>query len=200
MHTHITEGTWGVVQHSIDAHGLLEHAEHDAYEDTHGTVGHQLLGLYHHRFLDFRKDDSCLAAAIYLGEDVHSLVVLAYRNKVARSLRNKADEQGKESRRNGFASKHIAPTGCDCPLCCGIDGGNALAHFLYQRLNVVAKDEEVHEIDHQLSKDDGKLVPRHKHTSYLIRRNFTDIHRADGRSQADSDAADDAIDIEHHEQ
>ena len=38
------------------------------------------------------------------------------------------------------------------------------------------KNEEVDEINHQLTEDDGKLVPADQHTTDVTRRNLTDKH------------------------
>ena len=92
------------------------------------------------------------------------------------------------------------PTGGDGPLCCGVDGGNALTHLLYERLDVVAQDEEVDEVNHQLTEDDGKLVPRDEHASDVRGSHLADVHRADGRGQTYADTTDDAVDVEHDEQ
>ena len=65
---------------------------------------------------------------------------------------------------------------------------------------MVTQNEEVHEVDHQLTEDNGKLVPADEHSSDIRRCHLTDIHRADSRSQSYADTTDDAIDIEYKEQ
>ena len=199
VHTHITEDTRCIVEHGVDTHSLLEHREHDADEDTHRTVGHQFLRLHYHRVLDILQDLLSLQAAVDLGQDTLGLLVLADRNEITRGLRHKADEQCEESCRHSLRSEHVAPACGHRPLGCGIDGSQALTHLLHQRLDMVAQDEEVHKVDHQLTEDDGELVPRDEHTSYIRRRHLADIHRADGRSQAYSDTADHTIEVEHDE-
>ena len=65
---------------------------------------------------------------------------------------------------------------------------------------MVAEDEEVHEVNHQLTEDNGKLVPRHEHTSYIRGSHLTDIHRADGRGQTYADTTDHTVDVKHDQQ
>ena len=65
---------------------------------------------------------------------------------------------------------------------------------------MIAQDEEVNEIDHQLTKDNGKLVPTDKHTTDIGRRHLTDIHRTDGRGKSHADTADHPIYIKGNKQ
>ena len=65
---------------------------------------------------------------------------------------------------------------------------------------MVAQDEEVHEVDHQLTEDDGKLVTRYQHAADVRRCHLADIHRTDGRSQSYTNTADDTVEVEHDEQ
>ena len=65
---------------------------------------------------------------------------------------------------------------------------------------MVAQDEEVDEVHHQLTKDNGELVPRHEHASDVRGSHLTDIHRTDGRSQSHADTTNHTIDVEHDEQ
>ena len=65
---------------------------------------------------------------------------------------------------------------------------------------MTAQNHEVDEIDHQLAKDDGKLVPGHEHAANLGRSDLADVHGTDGRCQAHTHTTDDAVEIEGHEQ
>ena len=121
-------------------------------------------------------------------------------SEVARRLGNEANEQGEEAGRDCLAAEHVSPTRRHRPLRSGIDGCDALSHLLHKRLDVVAQDEEVHEIDDKLAEDNGELVPADQHAPDFRRSYLADVHGADGRRQADADAADDAVEVEHEEQ
>ena len=200
MSTHIAEDARSIVEYGIDAYCLLEYGKHDADEDAHNAIGEEALGLHGDGFLDVLQDLLGLLAAVYLRQNAESLVVLANHHQIAWSLWNEADEQSEEACGYCLGTEHIAPTRGHRPLGSGIDGSDALTHFLHQRLNVVAKDEEVDEVNQQLTEDNGKLVPRNKHTANIRRCNLANIHRADGRSQTYTDTTDDTIDVEHDEQ
>ena len=62
------------------------------------------------------------------------------------------------------------------------------------------QDKEVDEIDHQLTEDDGKLVPAHQHTADMRGRYLSYIHRTDGGCQSHTYTTDDTVDIEHDKQ
>ena len=200
VHAHVAEDARSIIEHGIDAHSLLEHREHDTHEDAEPAVSEKPLGLHGDSVLDVVENLLSLAAAVNLGEDAQGLLVLAHHDEVARCLRHKADEQREETGRDGLASEHIAPARGHCPLGVGVDGCQAFAHFLHEGLDVVTQDEEVDEIDNQLTEDDGKLVPRDKHAPDVRRSHLADIHGTDGGGQAYANAADDAVDIEHDEQ
>ena len=184
VHAHVTKDTRCVIEHSIDTYSLLEHAEHDTHKDTKCTIGHQFLGLHHHRVLDILQDLGSLGRTVDLREDTQRLLILANAHKVTRCLRNETDQQGKKSSGYSLTTEHIAPTCGHCPLCSRIDGCQSLTHLLNERLDMIAQDEEVNEIDHQLTKDNGKLVPTDKHTTDIGRRHLTDIHRTDSRGKS----------------
>ena len=40
--------------------------------------------------------------------------------------------------------------------------------------------DEIDEVNHQLTEDDGKLIAAHQHTAHIARSDFADIHRTDG--------------------
>ena len=147
LHTHVTEDARSIVEHSVDAHSLLEHGEHDTHEDAQGTVGHQFLGLHGHRLLDILENLCRFLRTVDLREDTKGFLVLTNTHQVARRLGNEADKQGEETCRDSLGTKHVAPTGSNGPLCFGGDGGNAFAHLLHHRLDMVAQNEEVDEID-----------------------------------------------------
>ena len=65
---------------------------------------------------------------------------------------------------------------------------------------MVAQDEEVDEINYQLTEDDGELVPRNEHAADVRRSHLADIHRANGRSQTHADTANDTVKVEHNQQ
>ena len=65
---------------------------------------------------------------------------------------------------------------------------------------MVAKDKEVDEINHQLTKDDGKLVPANQHTTDITWGNLTNIHRTNSRSQAYTNTTNNTIKIEDDKQ
>ena len=159
---------------------MLEDAEHDADKDTHGTVGHKAFGFLNQCLLDGLKDELCTLAPVDACQYVECVLVLTDSDEVTRRLRHEADEQCEESCGDSLGTEHVTPTGGNGPLCGGIDGGNALTHFLYEGLDVVAEDEEVNEINHQLTEDDGKLVAGDEHASDVGGCYLADIHRADG--------------------
>lgn len=64
---------------------------------------------------------------------------------------------------------------------------------------MIPKNEEVDEINHQLTEDDSKLVPADQHTTDVARRNLTDIHRTYSRCQTHTDTANHTIEVEHDE-
>ena len=200
VHTHIAEDARSIIEHGIDTHSLLEHGEHDTHEDAKPTVSEKFFGLHGDGVLDVLKNLLCLRAAINLGKNAKGLLVLTYHDEIARSLRYEADKQGEETCGNSLRTKHIAPSGSDSPLCIGMDCCHSLTHFLHKRLNMVAQNEEIDEIDYQLTKDNGKLVPRYKHAADIGGSHLANVHRADGRGQTYANATDDAVDIEHHEQ
>ena len=199
VHAHVAEDARSIVEHGIDA-DLLEDAEHDADEDTHGTIGHEAFGLLNERLLDGLEDELCTLATIDACQYFECVLVLADSDEVTRWLRHEADEQCEESCGDSLGTEHVTPTGGNGPLCCGIDGCDALTHFLYEGLDVVAEDEEVNEINHQLTEDDGKLVAGDEHASDVGGCYLADIHRADGWCETYADATDDAVDVEHDEQ
>ena len=190
-----------VVEHGVDAHHLLEDAEHNAHEDDEHAVGEHGLGTHGNGVLDVLQNLRCLLSSVDFREDAQGPLVAAYHHEVARCLRYEADEEGKQACRHGLRAEHIAPARLDGPrVAAGDDGVHALSYRLDDGVGMLAEDEEVDEVDHQLSEDDGKLVPRHEHASDVRRCHLADIHRADGRCQSYADAADDAVDVEGDEQ
>ena len=59
------------------------------------------------------------------------------------------------------------------------------------------EDDEVYEIYHKLSEDDGKLVPAYKHAADVAWGNLADIHRTDGRCHTHSDTSENAVEVEY---
>ena len=200
-HAHVAEDAGRVVEHGVDADGLLEDAEHDAHEDAEVAVGEEALGADGDGLLDVLQDLPGFLRAVDLGKDAEGLLVSAHHDEIARRLRDEADEQGEESCGDGLRSEHIAPAGLDGPgVGARCDGVDALSDLLDDGVGVVAEDEEVDEVDDELSEDDGKLVPRDEHAADVAGCHLADVHRTDGRGQSDADAANDAIDVEHDEQ
>ena len=65
---------------------------------------------------------------------------------------------------------------------------------------MVSQDDEIDEIDDQLSEDDGKLVPADQFSTHVSRCHFADIHRANSRSKSYAYAAQYSICVEGSEQ
>ena len=61
-------------------------------------------------------------------------------------------------------------------------------------------DDEIDEVNHQLTEDDGKLIAAHQHTAHIARSDFADIHRTDGRSHTNTDTTQHTIEVEYHQQ
>ena len=200
-HAHIAEDAGGIVEHGVDAYGLLEDAEHDADEDAEVAVGEEALGAHGDGLLDVGEDLCCARAAIDALEDAEGAVVATYHDEVARRLGHEADEQGEEACGHSFGTEHIAPAGLDGPrVAAGGYGVDALAYGFDDGVGVVAEDEEVDEIDDELAEDDGELVPRDEHAADVGGRHLADVHGADGRGQTYAYAANDAVDVEGDEQ
>ncbi len=200
-HAHRLKDARGEVEHGIDAHRLLEHAQHDAHEDNHPAVSEQPLGLLLGRRLDVGKYALGGAHAVDARQHVQRLVVLPVHGQVAGRLGHQQHQQGKDHRRHHRAEEHQPPARLDGP-----GGGLGIQnlvhpfHGLDDRIHVIAQDEEVHNIDYQLAGYDGKLVPRHQRAPDVAGSHLGNVHRADGRSQAHPYAADDAVQVEGNEQ
>ena len=65
---------------------------------------------------------------------------------------------------------------------------------------MAANDEEVDEIHHQLTENDGKLVPGNQASPFAGRCNFGNVHRADGRCQSHAKASQDTVSVERDQQ
>ena len=65
---------------------------------------------------------------------------------------------------------------------------------------MVAQNEEVHEIHHQLTEDNGELVPADEHASDVRGCHLTDIHRTDSRGETHTDTTDHTVEVEHDQQ
>ncbi len=65
---------------------------------------------------------------------------------------------------------------------------------------MLAKNQEIDEINHQLTEDYGKLVPRHECSTHVARRHLGDIHRTDGRSQTYAYATKHTVGVESPQQ
>ncbi len=63
-----------------------------------------------------------------------------------------------------------------------------------------AHDDEVDEVNHQLTEDDSKLVPAYEHSADVAWGNLTDIHRTDSRSHTHTDTTEHTVEIEDNEQ
>src|SRR5690554_629927 len=90
-------------------------------------------------------------------------VVPIGKRQITWSFRHKKEKNTKQSSRNGFRQKHIAPANSIDPLE-GLTISNA----------------PVDEVHHQHTKDNGKLIDRNQTTTNVGRSNFTNVHRTDG--------------------
>ena len=196
-HAHVAEDARSIVQHGVDAYGLLEHAEHDADEDYHDAVCEQSLGLLGDGGLYLVQNLAAHGGSVDALQYGQGLVVAPGHDKVARSLRHEAYQQREQPCRHGLAAEHVAPSRRYGP--CGLVGVEHL-HGLNHRVGVLAEDDEIDEVDHELAEDDGKLVPRDERSAYVRRRHLGNVHGADGRGKAHAHASDDAVDVERHEQ
>ena len=129
------------------------------------------------------------------------LIVLSGHDKVSRRLGNETDEQREQSGRNGFAAEHITPAFLSSPHgALGVHHLVDASHDIDVGVLMTAQNHEVDEINHQLAKDNGKLIPRHEHAANLGGSNLTDVHGADSRCQTHAHTADNAVEVEGHEQ
>ena len=65
---------------------------------------------------------------------------------------------------------------------------------------MVAHNQEVDEVNHQHTEDNGKLVTRYQCSTNIRGCNFCDVHRTYGRGKTYTDTAQYAIQIECDEQ
>ena len=129
------------------------------------------------------------------------LLVFTTHSQITRSFRHEANQQGKQAGWNSFTTEHVSPSGFDGPrITFGQNTIHALSGLLDNRIGMIAQDEEVYEIHHQLTEDDSKLIPRHQCTTHLRRCNLSNIHRADSRCQTYTDTTQYTIEIECYEQ
>ena len=61
-------------------------------------------------------------------------------------------------------------------------------------------NQEVDKVNHQLTEDNGKLVPTNQHTAHITWCDFANIHRTDGRSHSHADTTEHTIEVKHYEQ
>ena len=161
---HRLEDAGGEIQHGIDADNLLEHRQHTADEHYQEPVGEEFFRLLGGRGLDFGENLTSAYGAVHLGEHLEGLVVLPVEGQEARRLGNQQDKEGEEPGRNGLRHEHHAPA-------------NAGGPFHHRRVIGMAPDnQEVHEVHHQLAKDDGELVPGNEFTAPRGRRHLGDVH------------------------
>ena len=201
LHAHVAEDARRIVEHGVDAHCLLEDAEHDAHEDDQHAVGEDFLRLFRDGVLDFAQDVVACRMSVDAAEHGQGFVMLSGHDKIARRLGHEADQESEQPGGHGLAAEHVSPAGLDSPrVAARSHGVDALADGLDDGVGVVAQNEEVHHIDHQLAKDDGKLVPRHQRAADVAWRHLGNIHGADGRSQTHAHATDDTVNVEGDEQ
>ena len=177
-HTHILEDTRRIIEYRIDTHSLLEYRKHHAHKDTHKSVREELLGLHGHRILDIVDNLTCLLRTIDLGKHAVCLLILSDHHEITRSLRYEADQEGEQSCRNHLATKHISPARLDGPLRIHHIGDGTRS--IIDRIGMGTHYDEIDEVNHQLTEDDGKLIAAHQHTAHIARSDFADIHRTDG--------------------
>ena len=133
-----------------------------------------------------------------MAEDRQRFLVLSYHDEIAWRLWHKADQQGEETCGHHLATEHITPSCGDRPLSVGHVGNSAGS--VIDRIGVRAEDEEVDKVYHELTEDDGELVPADEHATDARGCYLTDIHRADSRCHAHADAAKDAVEVKDDEQ
>ncbi len=63
---------------------------------------------------------------------------------------------------------------------------------------MLAKDHEIDKIDDKLAKDYGKLIPAHERATDIGRRYLRYVHRTNGGCKADTNTADNSVDVEDH--
>ena len=186
---HVLEDARGVVEHDVDADGLLEERQQDADQDHGRAVGEELFALFVHRGLDVVEDRACLGRAVDAFEHGESLGVAAPQGEEPRGFGHEHDQQEEGARRESLGEEHPPPADLDHG---GLDG--------FARVAEVVADQVVDEIDDQHAEDDGELIARDERAADLRRGDLGDVHRADGRGQSDADSADDAVDVERHQQ
>ena len=78
---------------------------------------------------------------------------------------------------NCSGTKELSPEGFT-----GVDDKKIklLADFVHDGVLVTAEDDEVDEINDELTEDDGELVPGYQHTTDVGWCDFAYIHRTDG--------------------
>ena len=64
---------------------------------------------------------------------------------------------------------------------------------------MTAQNKEVDKVNHQLTEDNGKLIPRHQCSANVARSDFGNVHRTNGGSQPHTYTAQDTVEIESHQ-
>lgn len=187
--SHVGEDARRVVEHHVDADGLLEEREQDAYHDDLAAVGEEAFAPLVDRRLDVGQNRARLRGAVDALQNGEGLLVAALECQEARCLGDEQDEQQEGAGREGLREEHAPPADGDHRL---LDG--------FGRIAQIVADEVVDEVDDQHAEDDGELVARDERAADARRRDFGDVHRAQGRGQADAHAADDAVEVERDEQ
>ena len=139
-----------------------------------------------------------LLCTINLSKDAVCLLILSHHHEITWSLWYKADEEGEQTGWHTLTSKHVSPARLDGPLRIHHVGDGTRS--IIDRIGMRAHDDEVDKVNHQLTEDDGKLVPAYQHTADVARSHLADIHRTDGRSHTHTDTAEHAIEVEHHQE
>ena len=188
-HSYRLEDTRRIIEHRIDAYHLLEDREHDANEDHERTIGEQRLGLLHCSSFDLREGLASHLFAVDLREHSERFVVLSAERQIARRFRNKADKHGEESGWHSLRDEHHAPAYSLRP-----------SNKVGERLHCPTHNQVIDKIHHELAEDDSKLVPTHERTAFVSRCHLSDIHGADSRCEAHTNAAQHAIQVERHQQ
>ena len=141
-----------------------------------------------HRRLDVGENFARPGLPVDAGKHRERLLVVAVNGQETRRFGDQQDQEGKESGGHRLGNEHQAPA-------------HRIRPFGHRGIvGMAADDEEIHEIHHQLAENDGKLVPRHQAAAFAGRSDLRDVHGADGRSQADTDAAEDAVAVEGEQQ
>ena len=103
-------------------------------------------------------------------KDLNAQIILSNTYQVTRCFWYETDENGKQTGRNCLRAEHITPSGNNGPwVTVGSNGIQSLTDRFYDGIGMLSQDQEIDEINSQLTKYNCKLIPRNQHTTDIRR-------------------------------